>query len=240
MLSNAVTADHSESSGKPVFGRGARLLLSLLLALPPAAYCADSKTSKCMAEICLKTPVTQEDIVAKYGTGREYVHIDLVETGGPGHKYVRKPNPDLVKRCYYDPKQDLYVEFSFDKHQQQEVVYNSDLIEIMVSSVPMCPKKYTPKQPFPPFKTENGISVGATEAEVQAVMGKPLNTISIAQREQTMSKYNSHEELMREYDATEYGENGLYYSPDPQHSLLENLVYISQGKVKSILLSNSE
>ncbi len=241
MQSNAVTAHQSDSSGKSAQGRGARLLLPLLLALPAAAYCADGKTSKCVAEICLKTSITQEDIVAKYGPGREYAHVDLVETDGPGHKRVPKPNPDLVKRCYYDPKQDLYIEFSFDKHQQKEVVYNSDLIEIMVSSVPMCSKKYTPKQPFPPFKTEHGVGVGATEAEVQAAMGKPGDTISIAYREQLMSKHDSHEELMREYDSTEYGENGLYYAPpDSQRDLLYDLFYVSQGKVKSILLSNTE
>lgn len=89
-------------------------------------------------------------------------------------------------------------------------------------------------------KTEYGVGIDAAEAEVRTAMGKPLDTISIAGREQTMSKHESHEELMREYDSTEYGENGLYYSPDPEHDLLENLFYISQGKVKSILLRNSE
>lgn len=242
MKYSMVTAHHFGLTGKLLMHRAAPLLLPLLILLPGVAYCGDNKTSKCMAEICLETPITQEDIVAKYGPGREYVRIDFVETEGPDHKLVRKPkpNPDLVKRCYYDPTQDLYIEFSFDKHQQRQVVYNSDLIEIVVTSVPMCPKKYKPKQPFQPFKTEHGISVGATEAEVLAAMGKPFDTISIADREQTMSKHESREELMREYDATEYGENGLYYSPDPGHNLLENLVYISQGKVKSILLGNSE
>lgn len=221
--------------------------LPLLLALPFSASAAEHKPAagkapeKCMAGICLETPMTQKNIVAKYGPGRNYVPTGVYAGESTGWKNVRRPDPDVSQRCYYDPTQRLYIEFGFDKHQQRQSVYNSDLVEIVVSTVPMCAKTYTPKRPFPPFKTEHGVGIGATEAEVQAAVGKPDNTISIADRERLRSsRGESRESLMRDHMVADFGEMGLNYNPDPKHKLLQNLFYISHGKVKSILLSDSE
>lgn len=180
-----------------------------------------------MAGICLETPLTQKDIVAKYGPGRaRFVHVGTELESGT--------------RCYYDPSQDLYIEFNFDKHQQQEVVYNSDLTEIMVSSVPMCEKKYKPKQPFPKFATEYGLTIGATEAEVHAAMGEPAKIWDMAELEKLNLRERTRESLVRSYDTTDYGKTMLLYSPPEKNTLLFNSIYISQGKVKSIHLSDSE
>lgn len=232
MQDHTVTIRHAASSETSIPLRGVRLLLPLLLALPFSASAAENKPAsgkrpdKCMAQICLETPMTQDDIVAKYG---------------PGRKAVPYPaSPDEVQRCYYDPKQHLYIEFSFDKHQQVQVVYNSDLNDIVVSTFPMCDKKFTPKQPFPPFKTERGVGIGATEAEVLAAMGPPDGTFDMADYERKNLKHRTHAQLVRDHDSAVYGEKSLLYSPDPQHDLLTNAFLISHGKVKSIMLSNSE
>ncbi len=212
----------------PTWGRIAVLLPLLLAAFPAFADGAGNKVGTCMAGICLETPLTQKDIVAKYGPGRaHFVHVGTELESGT--------------RCYYDPRQDLYIEFNFDKHQQQAVVYNSDLTEIMVSSVPMCEKKYKPKQPFPKFATEYGLTIGSTEAEVHAAMGKPADIWNMAEIEKSNLKtWSSREALMRAYRTTDYGETALHYPPAEKNSLLLNSFYISQGKVKSIHLSDSE
>ncbi len=240
---STATACHAAPSKRSILRHGALLLL---LALPFSASGAENKQAagkkpdKCIAEICLETPVTQEDIVAKYGPGREYVPMVNFAGESTGWKEVVKPDDDVTQRCYYDPSQHLYIEFDFDKHQQRQVVYNSDLVTITVSTVTMCDKKFTPKQPFPPFKTEHGVGIGATEAEVQAAMGKPDDTINMKDHERVNLAHRTHEALMRDHESAEYGETALYYNPDPQHSLLEDLFFISDGKVKSIRLSNSE
>ena len=210
---------------------GWTVLLPLLILLPASASSVDNKgqagnkASTCIAKLCLATPLSQKEIVAQYGEGRKRV------SGGA--------TDESVSRCYYDPKQDLYVEFNFDKHVQDQVVYNSDLTQVMVSRVPMCEKSFKPKHPFPKFVTELGLTIGSTEAEVQAAMGKP-NRVGAAEDRSKRSTPTSHDELMRGYDAPDYGETSLFYSPDQQHDLLANFFYISQGKVKSILLSVSE
>jgi hypothetical protein len=216
---------HSGSSALSAWKRVACVLLPLL-ALPAAASGAEGKqatgkkAATCIADICLETPLTQEDIVAKYGPGREQVS----DAGTP---------VESAARCYYDPAQDLYVEFQFDKHQQAQVTFNSDLTQIMVSRAPMCEKRYTPKQPFPKLATEYGLKIGSTQAEVRAAMGTP-DRMDKAERHPA-----SHESHMEAYDAADYGEVAMFYWPDKE-DLLSNSYYISHGEVKSISLRFSE
>lgn len=206
--------------------RAWRLAGGLLLLLPcalPSPASAENKADKCMAGICLEPPIAQKALVAKYGPG--------LTRSGPGS------GDDMVTRCYYDKKQDLYVEFTFDKHG--EAVYDSDLIEIMVSPVPMCPKRYAPKKPFSKLVTESGLKVGSTVAEVEAALGKPSRIDDVAGRERTTYATKPQEYLLRNYDSSAYGGQKLMYIPDPEE-LLFSAFYISDGKVKSVLLSVSE
>jgi len=241
--------NHPVSRQTMILSWSAWLTLSLLILLPAAAHCTENragvsgagntngtndqskakngnKAGKCIANICLETSITQKDIVAKYGPGRTHV------SGG-------KPL-ETVTRCYYDPKQDLYIEFNFDKHLQEMVRYNSDLAGIMVSLIPMCPKRYKPTHSFPRLSTEYGLTIGSTEAEVRTAMGKPNMVQDMAEVERSGLSRHTHEELMRAYDTPDYGETALFYNPDPEHNLLFNYFYISQGKVKSIHLNASE
>lgn len=212
---------HSRSSALSAWKRAACLLLPLL-ALPATAsgtegkQATGKKAATCIAKnVCLLTPLTQNDIVAKYGPGRLFAGSTIVGT---------------ASRCYYDPKQHLYIEFSFDKHQQTQVNFNSDLSEIMLSRAPICEKRYAPKQPFPRFITELGLKIGSSEAQVTAIMGKPDRTVNTKKQLQPD---------LEDHDAAAYGELALFYWPDKE-DLLSNSYYISRGKVKSIMLRFSE
>ncbi len=203
-------------------GRAAWLLLPIMLACPAMAS-AVGKADKCMAGICLESKTNQKMLVAKYGPGR------LRKEPGA--------DADTMQRCYYDKKQGLYIEFTFDKHA--ELNTDSDLTTIMVSSVPMCPKRYAPKKPFQKFVTESGLRVGLTEAEVEAIKGKPDRIDDVAGKEQKNYANFTQEELMQDYLSSAYGGVKWMYLP-PEDDLLLNGLYISDGKVKSLLLSDSE
>lgn len=201
--------------------------LTLLLFTLPAAANAAGKADKCVAGICLEQPVTQKMLVAKYGPGLKRI--------GPGSY------PDFVTRCYYDNKQGLYVEFTFDQHHELNTDYGSDLTEIMVSRTPMCPKRYAPKKPFARLATESGLAVGSTEAEVEAALGKPdrVDDVTRIEQDETSRANSKPEFLMRDYLSSAYGTTKRVYIPDPQ-DLLFNAFYINAGMVKSILVSVSE
>ncbi len=194
-----------------------------LCAFPSMAGAAD-KAERCMAGICLEQPITQKMLVAKYGPGRKRLEPGL--------------QPDTVARCYYDKKQDLYVEFNFDMHV--ETIYNSDLSQIMVSRAPMCSKRYAPKRPFPKLVTDSGLTVGSSEAEVEAALGKPFRTADVAEMERTNYATFPQEDLMRDYLSSAYGTTARIYGLDPKVDPLENEFFISDGKVKSVLLSVAE
>lgn len=203
--------------------RGAAwLLLPLLLAFPAMAGAADT----CMAGICLNTAINQKTLVAKYGPGR--LRIEQSEV------------PEIRQRCYYDKQQGLYIEFTFDIHGELNSV--SDLTEIVVSTVPMCPKRYAPKRPFPRMVTESGLRVGLTEAEVETALGRPQRIDDVAELEhERMAGANgfTQEMLMRNYAASVFGSPKWMYIPDP-NDLLFNAFFMADGTVKSLWLSVSE
>jgi hypothetical protein len=199
-------------------------LLPLALALPATAS-ATGKADKCVAGICLQSSITQKMLVAKYGPGRLRIGPGLI--------------PDTQQRCYYDKQQGLYIEFTFDKHAELNTEPGSDLSGIMVSSVPMCPQSYAPKRPFPKFTTESGLHVGSTAAEVEAALGKTDKLYDVAGRERKSNANFTQEELMRDYRTSVFGGFAWVYIPDPE-DLLANYIYIDDGKIKSLRLSDSE
>ena len=225
MPDNTHTADHAAPSGKSTLRRGAWLLLPLLAFSAPAWSAHKAKVvSKCLAGICLQSATNKQDIVAQYGPG-----------------FRSKPfsqQPAIVRRCYYDAKQNLYIAFSFDSNQRMHAAYHSGLTEIMLSSVPMCAKRNTAWQPFPPLKTENGVGIGTSKAKLQAAMGSKGRAINVAAR--AKSSAHSHQQQMAEYDAADYGEKALRYQGGQKKEPLSDTFFLHDGKVSAIDIRNSK
>lgn len=176
---------------------------------------AEQLPDLCVAKICLGVEqVNEKSLVKNYGEGKRQL--------GMGN------DPSVVRRCFYDKTQNLWLEFTFDKHS---IV--AELSDIFVSSQSLCEKTFVPKKSFPKIVLKNGLVIGSLDRDVIKVKGKP-------NRVDENEKSNSSKLLEKTYFSSIYGETVLVYDYSERDENEMNYFYISNGKIKTIWLSISE
>lgn len=204
--------------------KAVKMLSALFVSLFLAAGCAGAarphavsskpRVEDCLAGFCLiGAKVTESEVIAKLGEGYT--------------RYTASVVGDIV-HCYFDPTQEVWIEFTFDHHHQSH-----QLLQVFASRTPLCDRTYQPKIRLQPVKTAGGIALGSTKADVLRVYGVP-------------TRIDDHEAMERLYPsqkdthmAARYGSPGLVYYPDPNELLLA-VFYLRENKVQSIFVSISE
>lgn len=168
----------------------------------------------CLAGFCLnKAKTIESEVIAKLGEG-----------------YTRRTTPAVgdIVHCYFDPAQEMWIEFTFDHHHQSR-----QLLQVFASSTPLCDRAYQPKTRLQPAKTAGGIALGSTKADVLHVYGEPAR---VDDRE-AMERLNPPPQ--NSYLAARFGSHVLVYDSGPDDLLLA-VFYLRENKVQSILVSISE
>jgi hypothetical protein len=205
---------------RDIFGKTAALALLILCNAPANASEEPGRLEKCIGGICLEQKgLTEQKLVERFGQGKLYA--------------PDPEDPDFVVRCYYEPSQDAWIEFKFDRRKNYFNPYQ--LITIFVSREPLCEKTSTPAKPFAELKTRSGLKLGSAEQEIVRVKGPPSRVADAVLRETKNPKLKSKSPY-----AAKYGEKVYVYGKDPEGDLLANSYHVTDGKIKSIWLSVSE
>lgn len=179
----------------------------------PHVLSSKPRVEDCLAGFCLiGAKVTESEVVAKLGEG-----------------YTRSETPVVgnIIHCYFDPTQEMWIEFTFDHHQSHQ------LLQVFASRTPLCDRTYQPKTRLQSAKTGGGIALGSTKADVLRVYGGPTRVDDYEVMERLdPSQKDTHM-------AARFGSPGLVYYPDP-NELLFAVFYLRENKVQSILVSISE
>lgn len=171
----------------------------------------------CIGNICLeKKNFTYQSTKKLFGVGS-------VATVG-------RDEIDKRKLCYFDAQQQMWVLLEFDTHSNYRQVA---LETIFVSTEQVCAVKTSPSLTLHEFKTNGGIRVGMDEAVLIKLKGQPARIDDSVEREKN-ARFSFRDTLR----APRFGEKVFVYVNSDRVQF--NFFYINDGKVKSILVSDSE
>lgn len=192
-----------------------KMILVVLSFLFSSCAYAEGSPELCLGKICLEqAKVNERTLVERFGEGRK--------------RYGGGDDRSVVLRCYYDPKQNLWVEFTFDKNGQ---AFGTNLKQIFVTNEQHCPKNFIPKVSFEKMETEAGIAVGSTQQHIVRIKGKPTSI---------SPKVQNYQGSIDEYFSGHYGEMEYSYEYSERNENENNVYFVTDGKVKSIWISNDE
>jgi hypothetical protein len=193
------------------------VLLSFCL-IPISGIAKKPSVAKCIDGICVASKTSSRS--------------ELLQTYGNGQKKRSSLEPNLEINCFYDPSQQIWVEFEFPVTDGGSV--GEKLTGIFVTTVEMCPRAFVPRTPFPQMKTDLGVVIGLSEKKVRENMGAPSRIDSVRAAEQKSpylredSRYSS-----------KTGSHRLVYD-DGATSLLFNFYGFEHGRLVSMWFANRE
>jgi hypothetical protein len=157
----------------------------------------------------------------------------LVQRYGPGEMQESADGGivDTRTRCYFDEAQRLWV--------LADIYHNNDpphmyVVGVHVSQAPLCGKAVSPRRHFPKLTLSGAIAIGDSESSVLAKCGKPDRVddpLALEKRDPRMKDEPGF--------GSKFGERKLVYFPEGEDSLLALFVQVSNGRVKSLWLSES-
>ena len=133
-----------------------------------------------------------------------------------------------VYHCYFDPEQEIYIQFGVDEEHTNEIDF------VFVSGKPSCPCNVRPKIKFPKMVTKEGIGIGNSIKEVLNTYGKP-SSIRKPTDQFKADFSNEHSKDTEHFGDTAY----FYYNIDKELALF-SVFYFRKGKVSAFLISNGE
>jgi len=175
---------------------------------------ADKSVDTCVANFCLgNKELTFQSLKKEYGSGGS-VSLD----------------GDQKRLCYYDDQQKLWFLLEFNIHSHTR---RTALETIFVSAEKICTKKIAPLSFLQDLKTNGDIRVGMPETELLNLKGQPTRVDSSVEREK-----QSRVSYAGTLYAPRFGEKVLVFLSDDQSKF--NFFYITDGKIKSIWVSDAE
>lgn len=194
------------------------LALLVLCFFGPLAGATEKTAAKCVGEICVGSHSKGlKWLIREYGLGQVHKDVD---------------DPNLVVHCYYDARQQLWIELEFSASESKKSSFQ--FTGLFVTSIPMCPKHFTPKRAFPDFVSEYSIRIGSTESEIISKMGSPRRKDNVKVAE---SKSLYLKDMPRH--SSKAGSYRLVYD-DENSSLLFNFYGLENGRLVSMWFAERE
>lgn len=179
---------------------------------------SEKSPARCIGNICInqhgKSPAW---LLRKYGVGQ--VHKDADDS-------------ELVIHCYYDARQQLWIELEFSSSEMGKA--GSRFTGLFVTTVPMCPIRFSPRKSFPDFTSEYGVKIGSIESDLIKKMGQPKRKDDVRAIE-SKSAYL----IDSSRYASKFGSTRFVYDENPS-SLLFNFYGFENGKLVSMWFADSE
>lgn len=200
------------------------LLAGALVGAPADLLAADSShksaaCARCIGDLCLRPKqMSDKELVQLYGPGeiRESAYGGIVDTR---------------TRCYFDGAQRLWV--------LADIYHNNDpphmyVVGVGVSQVSLCGKAVSSRRPFPKLALSGAIAIGDSESSVLAKCGEPDRVDDLLALERRDPRLKDEPGF-----GSKFGERKLVYLPEGEDSLLTLFVQVSNGRVKSLWLTES-
>lgn len=190
------------------------LYVLLMAGIGPTAFAGPGATKVCLSGLCVAdVRSTEKAVVKRLGSG------------------VRTHRPDDVgeSRCYFDSAARLWADFTFAG--KEESSRRGELRGIMLTEQKLCEGQGTHRKVHLGHQLA-GVSIGMSESEVLASLGKPTRIDDAKEREaQRPSMADTR------YSAR-FGDSVFVY--DKPDDLGFTFVFLKEGRVRTIWFSNSE